>query len=796
MNKKFKLLHSITLIVALIALVFAILSYTKQDFTQTETDQITQLTTYTTINETSKYLESIGFTDNVFSTLDNNNKVQNNENQIQNFIVTQGELETKTITANDISTNTATLKSLTFSSSGSSLIDNDGIVTAYQMTIPDTQGANGTVMTNDGAGNLYWGTGGSSLDFPLQAPDDSLTTPSYSWENNPSMGLYRIANNEMGFSIDGTNLISLTSNDFTIDSRTNVTIGGDLHVSGSEFIADVTTYEVQDPLVLFGKDNATDNNNLGFNLQYNDGVDKWSGLIRDRTTKDFYLFQNASSQPTETLATLPSIDSAVLHTGGLYLRDSSIDKKVKLLASNSTVTDFELIMPPELAAGSLVNNGLGVLAFSSDVSSVSIINNLEANTIDGNPVEFEIEQQDFTSITSANVYTCPEGTTSIHIKMWGAAGGGSNYNNGNPRSGGGSGGYTYTEFPAAPGDIFYTTVGEGGKSGGGVGGNVGDNGIGGDGAIQSNWRSGAGGSYSAIHKFDITTQQYTLIACAGGGGGAGSDSSVATLKGGGGNGGTGTIGSGTAFGGQGGANGNGGAGGNGGTGAIGSDYNSLTQSSLFMFDGAGSTGGGGGGGSGGGGYGGGGGGYNRAGGGGGGGYTDALGSNSSIESSNTFEPPQNTDTDRTGSTNPTAGTSSSTNGNNGLIIIKSFGSTFDSQVLSCAANNNISLENNNNDASIKILSNGTLSINSTHTSLSSTNSLNAFINGNIKQSISSDFTSITNSLLLSNEEDAFVKLPNLTTDPSTTFDGSMYYDRINHTFKGLANGSWVTFATI
>jgi hypothetical protein len=63
----------------------------------------------------------------------------------------------------------------------------------------------------------------------------------------------------------------------------------------------VNDIKTEDTLIHLGLNNPSDNLNLGYFEEWNDGSDKrYSGIIRDRTTKKQYLFENTLSEPNST----------------------------------------------------------------------------------------------------------------------------------------------------------------------------------------------------------------------------------------------------------------------------------------------------------------------------------------------------------------------------------------------------------------------------------------------------------------------------------------------------------------
>jgi len=81
----------------------------------------------------------------------------------------------------------------------------------------------GYIYKKAGSDNLYWKTlnGGvanlsiGTVAYPLLASDGSASTPSYSWTNATSTGLYLSTNNTINFSAAGSNILQLTQTGLT-----------------------------------------------------------------------------------------------------------------------------------------------------------------------------------------------------------------------------------------------------------------------------------------------------------------------------------------------------------------------------------------------------------------------------------------------------------------------------------------------------------------------------------------------------------------------------------------------------
>lgn len=138
----------------------------------------------------------------------------------------------------------------------------------------------------------------------------------------------------------------------------------------------------------------------------------------------------------------------------------------------------------------------------------------------------------YTDINNLHYIVCPKYTSQITVKLWGGGGGsytvaagGTFTGDASDTKGGSSttlhngqdGGYTTITHGAVEGDIFVLSVGA-------HGGNNSNPLIGGQGgqdylivvkSISTNYKGG--GNYTALHSFNENTNEYTLIACAGGG---------------------------------------------------------------------------------------------------------------------------------------------------------------------------------------------------------------------------------------------------------------------------------------
>jgi len=142
--------------------------------------------------------------------------------------------------------------------------------------------------------------------------------------NNPESGL------DNGGEIDGDLIITgdLTGSDAVFDNLVvNETATINTLITNQEL-------KIEDPLIELGINNPADLLNLGIIEHFNNGVnDRYSGLIRDRTTKKQYLFENSLTLPTTTT------DMTTLQKGDLVINNLE-SNNLKIISSSNEFLDF------------------------------------------------------------------------------------------------------------------------------------------------------------------------------------------------------------------------------------------------------------------------------------------------------------------------------------------------------------------------------------------------------------------------------------------------------------------------
>jgi len=90
-----------------------------------------------------------------------------------------------------------------------------------------------------------------------------------------------------------------------LEIKGNLDIDGDVDVSGTlttDVFVSRESVETKDALLHLAVDNVADNSNLGTFWEYQDGVKKYGGLVRDKTSKKIRAFKDTTTKP------LPSSD--------------------------------------------------------------------------------------------------------------------------------------------------------------------------------------------------------------------------------------------------------------------------------------------------------------------------------------------------------------------------------------------------------------------------------------------------------------------------------------------------------
>jgi hypothetical protein len=145
----------------------------------------------------------------------------------------------------------------------------------------------------------------------------------------------------------------------------NVSITGTITLGGGGNTVSTDSLAVDNPIIYLGANNAADVLDLGVVGTYNDGTEKYVGLVRDATDGVIKFFANTSTQPTTTVNFSDSnLVYPSLKAGALELTDTT--------ASSSKTTGALIVAGGLGVAGAVyantinVNTGATVDEFSTD----------------------------------------------------------------------------------------------------------------------------------------------------------------------------------------------------------------------------------------------------------------------------------------------------------------------------------------------------------------------------------------------------------------------------------------------
>lgn len=109
----------------------------------------------------------------------------------------------------------------------------------------------------------------------------------------------------------GTGNITLSlPNDVIINN--NLTVTGDLLVSGTAVTMNTGTVLIEDPLIKLGNANPSDSLDIGFFGEYVSSGTKYAGLFRDASDNNFKLFVDLTADPTSNVVNTASYTVATL----------------------------------------------------------------------------------------------------------------------------------------------------------------------------------------------------------------------------------------------------------------------------------------------------------------------------------------------------------------------------------------------------------------------------------------------------------------------------------------------------
>ena len=220
-----------------------------------------------------------------------------------------------------------------------------------------------------------------SMHAHLEELDDRLVT----LESTPD-GVFTLTGtaNEVNVSAASGNVVVGLPDDVTIASdlivNHNMTVGGNLLVSGSTTFVNTSSLSVTDPIIQLATNNAANTLDIGLSGKYIQSASTfYTGLVKDESDLTWKLFSNVSASPT-TQINFTGASYDTLKIGALD--SSSIVTSGNITASSGTVTSANLTVTGNTDIRiPFTTSSASYILVISDVGKIIEINNSSANTL-------------------------------------------------------------------------------------------------------------------------------------------------------------------------------------------------------------------------------------------------------------------------------------------------------------------------------------------------------------------------------------------------------------------------------
>jgi hypothetical protein len=148
-----------------------------------------------------------------------------------------------------------------------------------------------------------------------------------------------VSDNTISIATDTTVLRSNTSSVGPQVIQTDLTVTGNLNVSGTTVVSNTTYIEVNDSLVKLANNNITDALDIGFYGQYGSSGTKYAGLFRKAADK-FFLFKDVTTDPTSNVVTFTSANRATLDANLVGGTVSGLATQIAIADGGTNATSF------------------------------------------------------------------------------------------------------------------------------------------------------------------------------------------------------------------------------------------------------------------------------------------------------------------------------------------------------------------------------------------------------------------------------------------------------------------------
>ena len=148
-------------------------------------------------------------------------------------------------------------------------------------------------------------------------------------------------------------------------SISDLTLSGNLTVSGTLTTIDTNNLTIEDPMIKVANGNATDAVDVGFYGMYTNGGTRYTGLVRDATDGIYKLFTALEVEPTTTVNTAAvgygtAILEAYLNSGALVSNSSALNITANSII-NVALSANTIKLSTLTSGGILVGNSTGFM---------------------------------------------------------------------------------------------------------------------------------------------------------------------------------------------------------------------------------------------------------------------------------------------------------------------------------------------------------------------------------------------------------------------------------------------------